>query len=121
MQISSSFRRSRVAVAIVVACGLAHRCRVNLCYAIGKAEPVAFQIETFGTETISKHILAQAVKACFPLSPAWMIGLLQLRRPIYAATAAYGHFTNPNYPWERLGRCDALFAGVQKMQEHDLN
>jgi len=105
----------------IVACGLAHRCRVNLCYAIGKAEPVAFQIETFGTETISKHILAQAVKACFPLSPAWMIGLLQLRRPIYAATAAYGHFTNPNYPWERLGRCDALFAGVQKMQEHDLN
>ena len=105
----------------IVACGLAHRCQVNLCYAIGKAAPVAFQIETFGTETISKHILAQAVKVCFPLNPAGMIGLLQLRRPIYASTTAYGHFTNPDYPWERLDRCDALLAGVHKIQEHDSN
>jgi len=103
----------------IVACGLAHRCQVNLCYAIGKAEPVAFQMETFGTETISKHILAQAVKACFSLNPAGMIGLLQLRCPIYAATAAYGHFTNPNYPWERLDRCDVLENTVKQIQEHD--
>ena len=100
----------------IVACGLARRCQMNLCYAIGKAEPVAFRIDTFGTETILKHILNQAMMESFSLSPAGIINALSLRRPIYAPTAVYGHFTNPDYPWERLDRRDVLLDAVKKMQ-----
>ncbi|HPJ02485.1 MAG TPA: methionine adenosyltransferase [Candidatus Limiplasma sp.] len=105
----------------VVACGLASRCQVNLCYAIGKAVPVAVRVDTFGSETIPKHMIDHAVLNSFPLSPSGMIDLLQLRRPIYAPTAVYGHFTNPNYPWEQLDRCAVLESAVKKIQEHYSN
>lgn len=105
----------------VIACGFASRCQVNLCYAIGKADPVAVRVVTFGTETIPKHMIDQAVLGNFPLSPSGMIDLLQLHRPIYASTAVHGHFTNPDYPWEQLDHCSALESAVKKIQEHYSN
>ncbi len=76
----------------VVAAGLAKRCEVQVAYAIGKAHPVGFYVETFGTEMVPVSQIQQAVLAVFDLRPAAIIHDLDLKRPIYAQTAAYGHF-----------------------------
>ncbi len=99
----------------VVAAGLARRCEVQVAYAIGKAHPVGFYVETFGTETVPVDQIADAVLATFDLRPAAIIRDLDLKRPIYGATAAYGHFGRelPGLTWEVADRADALAAAVK--------
>jgi S-adenosylmethionine synthetase len=94
----------------VVGAGLADRCEVQVAYAIGVAEPVSVLVETFGTAKIAEEAIADAVKKTFDLRPAAIIHYLDLRRPIYKQTAAYGHFGRPDLdlPWERLDRVEAL-------------
>ena len=94
----------------VVAAGLAKRCQVQLAYAIGVARPVSVRVDTFGTGTVSDIALEEAVNKTFDLRPAAIIRDLDLRRPIYRQTAAYGHFgrTDLDLPWERTDRVDAL-------------
>ncbi len=94
----------------VVAAGLADRCEVQVAYAIGVAEPMSVLVETFGTAKIAEEQIAEAVKKVFDLRPAAIIHYLDLRRPIYKQTAAYGHFGRPDLdlPWERLDKVDAL-------------
>ncbi|MFF2847740.1 methionine adenosyltransferase [Streptomyces sp. NPDC058001] len=100
----------------VVAAGLASRCEVQVAYAIGRAEPVGLFIETFGTGTVPADTLQNAVTEVFDLRPAAIIRDLDLLRPIYAQTAAYGHFGRelPDFTWEKTDRVDALrtAAGV---------
>ncbi|MET9484002.1 methionine adenosyltransferase [Streptomyces sp. NPDC006638] len=94
----------------VVAAGLASRCEVQVAYAIGKAEPVGLFVETFGTHTVDPEKIEQAIAHVFDLRPAAIIRDLDLLRPIYAQTAAYGHFGRelPEFTWERTDRVDAL-------------
>ncbi len=94
----------------VVAAGLARRCEVQVAYAIGKAHPVGLFVETFGTETVPVEKIQTAVTDVFDLRPAAIIRDLDLLRPIYAQTAAYGHFGRelPDFTWERIDRVDAL-------------
>jgi S-adenosylmethionine synthetase len=94
----------------VVASGLARMCEVQVAYAIGKAEPVGLFIETFGTETADPARIADAVTKTFDLRPAAIIRDLDLKRPIYARTAAYGHFGRelPEFTWERTDRAKQL-------------
>ena len=94
----------------VVAAGLAKRCQIQLAYAIGVAHPVSVRVDTFGTGTVSDAELEEAVSKTFDLRPAAIIRDLDLRRPIYRQTAAYGHFgrTDLDLPWERTDRVDAL-------------
>ena len=99
----------------VVAAGLASRCQVQLAYAIGVAQPVSVRVDTFGTGRVSDEDLSEAVQQVFDLRPAAIIRDLDLRRPIYRQTAAYGHFgrSDLDLPWERTDRTDALLAKVQ--------
>jgi S-adenosylmethionine synthetase len=94
----------------VVAAKLAKRCEVQVAYAIGKAEPVGLFVETFGTETVSVERITDAITEVFDLRPAAIIRDLDLKRPIYAATAAYGHFGRelPDFTWERTDRAEQL-------------
>ncbi|SCH51264.1 S-adenosylmethionine synthase [uncultured Ruminococcus sp.] len=93
----------------LVAAGLCKRCQVTLAYAIGVAEPVMVQVDTFGTGTVcADDCLAEAVKLVFGLTPAEMIAGLDLFTPRYADTAAYGHFGRPEFPWERTDRAKLL-------------
>ncbi|MCX4457436.1 methionine adenosyltransferase [Streptomyces sp. NBC_01340] len=94
----------------VVAAGLASRCEVQVAYAIGKAEPVGLFVETFGTESVPVDRIQQAVTEVFDLRPAAIIRDLDLLRPIYAQTAAYGHFGRelPDFTWERTDRAQHL-------------
>jgi S-adenosylmethionine synthetase len=98
----------------VVASGLARMCEVQVAYAIGKAEPVGLFIETFGTETADPTRIADAVSKTFDLRPAAIIRDLDLKRPIYAQTAAYGHFGRelPEFTWERTDRAKQLLELV---------
>ncbi len=98
----------------VVAAGLARRCEVQVAYAIAKAQPVGVFVETFGTETVPVAKIQEAVLSVFDLRPAAIIADLNLLRPIYSATAAYGHFGRelPNFTWERTDRVDALRAAI---------
>ncbi|WP_328917134.1 MULTISPECIES: methionine adenosyltransferase [unclassified Streptomyces] len=98
----------------VVAAGLAARCEVQVAYAIGKAEPVGLFVETFGTENVDVEKIEQAIGTVFDLRPAAIIRDLDLLRPIYAQTAAYGHFGRelPDFTWERTDRVDALRAAA---------
>ncbi|MFI9254320.1 methionine adenosyltransferase [Streptomyces sp. NPDC053069] len=97
-----------------VAAGLASRCEVQVAYAIGRAEPVGLFVETFGTETVPVERIQSAVTEVFDLRPAAIIRDLDLLRPIYARTAAYGHFGRelPDFTWERTDRAEALRAAV---------
>ena len=99
----------------VVAAGLASRCQVQLAYAIGVAQPVSVRVDTFGTGRVSDEDLSDAVQQVFDLRPAAIIRDLDLRRPIYRQTAAYGHFgrSDLDLPWERTDRTDALLAKVK--------
>ena len=98
----------------VVAAGLAARCEVQVAYAIGKAEPVGLFVETFGTHTVDPARIEQAVTQVFDLRPAAIIRDLDLLRPVYSLTAAYGHFGRelPEFTWERTDRTDALRAAA---------
>ncbi|MFD7629179.1 methionine adenosyltransferase domain-containing protein, partial [Streptomyces sp. NPDC059851] len=98
----------------VVAAGLASRCEVQVAYAIGKAEPVGLFVETFGTAKIDVAKIEDAIAEVFDLRPAAIIRDLDLLRPIYAQTAAYGHFGRelPDFTWERTDRVDALRAAA---------
>jgi S-adenosylmethionine synthetase len=98
----------------VVAAGLARRCEVQVAYAIGKAHPVGFYVDCFGTETVPVETIRKAVLEVFDLRPAAIIRDLDLLRPIYALTAAYGHFGRelPEFTWERTDRVEALKAAV---------
>ena len=94
----------------VVAAGLAKRCQVQLAYAIGVARPVSVRVDTFGTGTVSDGKLEEVVEKVFDLRPAAIIRDLDLRRPIYRQTAAYGHFgrSDLDLPWEKLDRVEEL-------------
>ena len=99
----------------VVAAGLADRCEVQVAYAIGKAQPVGLFVETFGTEKFDLAKISDAVKEVFDLRPAAIIRDLNLLRPIYGKTAAYGHFGRelPDFTWEKIDRAAALKALVK--------
>jgi len=94
----------------IVAAGLADRCEVQLAYAIGVAQPVSIAIDTFGTGTVSESKLVEIVRELFDLRPAGIIKMLDLRRPIYKQTAAYGHFgrTDIDVPWEKTDKANAM-------------
>ncbi len=94
----------------VVAAGLADRCEIQLAYAIGVAHPVSVMVETFGTHKVDEALIEQLVKKNFDLRPAGIIKKLNLRRPIYAQTAAYGHFgrTDVDLPWEHTDKAETL-------------
>ena len=98
----------------VVAAGLAHRCEVQVSYAIGVADPVSVMVETFGTCTVPEQKIAQAVRQVFGLKPREIVEHLDLLRPIYQKTAAYGHFGRPEkeFTWERTDKKDALREAV---------
>ncbi|AOA00478.1 methionine adenosyltransferase [Carnobacterium divergens] len=98
----------------IVAAKLADKCEVQLAYAIGVAQPVSIAIDTFGTGKVLESKLIEAVRKNFDLRPAGIIEMLDLRRPIYQQTAAYGHFgrTDIELPWEQLDKIDALKASV---------
>ncbi len=93
-----------------VAAGLADKLEVQLSYAIGVAEPTSIMVETFGTEKVDTDLIIQGIRENFNLTPKGIINMLDLRRPIYKQTAAYGHFgrTDLDLPWEKLDKVDAL-------------
>lgn len=94
----------------IVAAGLAERCEIQVSYAIGVAEPTSISIETFGTERISNSRIVELVREHFDLRPKGLITMLDLLRPIYGATAAYGHFgrEEPEFTWEKTDKAEAL-------------
>ncbi len=96
----------------VVATGLAKQVEVQLAYAIGVAKPVSISVNTFGTNTVPESRIEQAIREQFDLRPAGIIQMLDLKRPIYKQTAAYGHFgrTDVDLPWEHLDKVEALRA-----------
>ncbi|MGG1687429.1 methionine adenosyltransferase [Pseudalkalibacillus sp. NRS-1564] len=98
----------------LVAAGLTDRCEVQLAYAIGVAQPVSIAIDTFGTGKVSEESLVELVRENFDLRPAGIIKMLDLRRPIYKQTAAYGHFgrTDIDLPWEQTDRAESLKQGA---------
>lgn len=98
----------------VVAAGLAHRCEVQLAYAIGVSKPVSVMVDTFGTGTVDEAALERAISQVFDLRPGAIIRDLDLRRPIFQKTAAYGHFgrEDPDFTWERTDRVDELRAAL---------
>jgi S-adenosylmethionine synthetase len=100
----------------IVAAGLAERCEVQLAYAIGVAEPVSIRIDTFGTGVLSEQRLIELVRENFNLTPKGIIESLNLRRPIYRQTAAYGHFgrTGDGFPWEKTDKAATLKAGAEQ-------
>ncbi|HEX2038529.1 MAG TPA: methionine adenosyltransferase domain-containing protein, partial [Acidimicrobiales bacterium] len=98
----------------VVASGAARRCEIQVAYAIGVARPVSIMVETFGTETVGHDAIAKAVDEVFDLRPAAIVRDLDLRRPIYRRTAAYGHFgrSDKEFSWEQLSRLDDFKSAV---------
>ena len=106
---------ARYAAKNIVAAGLADRCQIQLSYAIGVAQPTSIHIDTFGTGKYSEEKLVEAVRENFDLRPAGIIKMLDLRRPIYKQTAAYGHSGRYylNLPWEKTDKVEALKKSVQ--------
>jgi len=100
----------------IVAAGLAKRAEVQVAYAIGVAEPVSLLVHTFGTGTIPEDRIAELVRANFDCRPGALIRELNLLRPLYQKTAAYGHFgrTDGDFPWEKTNKADALKSGAKK-------
>ena len=107
---------ARHAAVNVVAAGLAEKCQIQLAYAIGVARPVSILVETFGTGAVGDDRLTATVQKVFDFRPAAIIDRLNLRRPIYRQTAAYGHFGRPDLdlPWERTDMAEALKKAVQE-------
>ncbi len=102
----------------IVAAGLAERVEVQLAYAIGVAEPVSVLVETFGTGKVDRGILGDLVRKNFSLTPKGIIESLNLRRPIFQKTAAYGHFgrNDPDFTWEKTDKAEALREGAKAAQ-----
>ncbi|MBQ9486856.1 MAG: methionine adenosyltransferase [Selenomonadaceae bacterium] len=100
----------------IVAAGLADRCEIQLAYAIGVARPVSVNVDTFGTNKVDEELITKLVNENFDLRPAGIIKMLDLRRPIYRPTSAYGHFgrTDVDLSWERLDKVDALKSGANR-------
>ena len=96
----------------IVAAGLAKRCEIQVSYAIGVAEPTSISIDTFGTSQYDEATLVALVKQHFDLRPYGLIKMLDLERPIYQPTAAYGHFGRDSFPWEATDKAEALRASV---------
>ncbi|MFC4654570.1 methionine adenosyltransferase [Rheinheimera marina] len=94
----------------IVAAGLADRCEIQVSYAIGVADPTSISVETFGTSKLSEEQLIALVRRHFDLRPYGLIEMLDLERPIYKGTAAYGHFGRNEFPWEQTNKADALRA-----------
>jgi S-adenosylmethionine synthetase len=94
----------------IVAAGLADRCEIQVSYAIGVAEPTSISVETFGTGKVSQELLIQLVRQHFDLRPYGLTEMLDLARPIYQGTAAYGHFGRDEFPWEQTNKAEALRA-----------
>ena len=94
----------------IVAAGIADKCEIQLSYAIGVAQPTSIMVDTFGTGKLSDEKLVEVIRENFDLRPAGIIKMLDLRRPIYKQTAAYGHFgrNDLDLPWEKLDKVDAL-------------
>ena len=94
----------------IVAAGLAKKCEIQLSYAIGVAHPTSIMVDTFGTGAVEDDKLVEIVRENFDLRPAGIIQMLDLRRPIYKQTAAYGHFgrTDIDLPWEKLDKVEDL-------------
>ena len=105
---------ARYAAKNLVAAGLCRRCQIEVAYAIGVAHPVSVVVDSYGTGVVSDQRLGEIVNACFDLRPASIIRTLDLRRPIYEQTAAYGHFgrTDVDLPWERTDRVEQLKAMI---------
>jgi len=103
---------ARYAAKNIVAAGLAERVEIQVSYAIGVPFPVSLLVETFGTGTVPEERIADAVSKVFDFSPSGIIRSLDLRRPIFAATAAYGHFGREGFPWEALDKVSALQKAV---------
>lgn len=101
----------------IVAAGLAHRCEIELAYAIGVAHPLSVTVNTFGTGTVDDHTIEAAVREVFDLRPAALIRDLELLRPIFERTAVYGHFgrEDQGFRWEERDRADALAAAVARL------
>ena len=101
---------ARYAAKNIVAAGLADKCEIQLSYAIGVAQPTSVMVDTFGTGKLSDEKITEIVRENFDLRPAGIIKMLDLRRPIYKQTAAYGHFgrNDLDLPWEKLDKVDAL-------------
>lgn len=99
----------------IVAAGLATKCEIEIAYAIGVAQPVSILVNTHGTGVVSDERLVEIVRENFDLRPAGIIKMLDLRRPIYKQTAAYGHFgrTDVSLPWEQTDKAEALKAAIQ--------
>jgi S-adenosylmethionine synthetase len=99
----------------IVAAGLADRAEVQLAYAIGVAEPVSVLVETFGTGKVEREVLEGLVRKNFALTPKGIIEWLNLRRPIFQKTAAYGHFgrSDPDFTWEKTDKAEALREGAK--------
>ena len=104
----------------IVAAGLAERCEVQLAYAIGVAEPVSVLVDTFGTEKVDVNLIPDLVRANFNLTPRGIMDSLNLRRPIYRKTAAYGHFgrNDPDFTWEKTDKASKLAAEAGLKHEH---
>lgn len=98
----------------IVAAGLADKCEIQLAYAIGVAQPVSINVDTYGTGKVADEKLVELIRSNFDLRPAGIIKMLDLRRPIYSQTAAYGHFgrTDVDLPWERVDKAEVLRAGA---------
>lgn len=96
----------------IVAAGLADRCEIQLSYAIGVAEPTSIMVETFGTGKVSNEVLVRLIRENFDLRPYGLIKMLDLIRPIYRETAAYGHFGRSHFPWEQTDKAKALRASL---------
>ena len=92
----------------IVAAGLASRCEVQLAYAIGVAEPVSVMVNTFGTATMEEERISQLVREFFELKPAGIISSLDLLRPVFKETAAYGHFGRGHFSWEQTDKAELL-------------
>ena len=97
----------------VVAADLARRCEVQLAYAIGVPFPVAVRVDTFGTGEVPEEKIEKAIKEVFDMSPAGIIKTLDLKRPIYKETAAYGHFGRPEFSWEKTDKTEALKKAIK--------
>ena len=107
---------ARWAAKNIVAAGIAERCELSLSYAIGVAEPTHISVDMFGTGKVDEERLTKALRNCFDFTPKGIIASLNLRRPIYAKTSAYGHFgrTDPDFTWERTDKTDELRKALNK-------
>ncbi|GAA5533447.1 methionine adenosyltransferase [Deinococcus aluminii] len=101
----------------IVAAGLARRALVEVAYAIGRAHPVSLRVDTYGTGTVSDEKLAELVRDHFDARPQAIIAQLDLQRPIYAQTAAYGHFGRPEFPWEQTDKVGALRVAAEGLKQ----